>query len=198
MGLCRVGPCSTRRGCWTCCRSCTAMALTQLPTGSSSCWMRIPMWGSAQPIQVQRGRGHPWSGEWWSRKSQCLNPSHKLDRLFENDTNILGYGSVIQKQYSYLDDFLILVDLLMIQTKLNQEKSRYVDGSLGTRRGTPWCVDNSKLMCYRRGNSQEISSLTTQSNQWRKQSRTKRGKSEEPHMKFWTLWKTSMPRVLLL
>ena len=61
--------------------------------------------------------------EWRSRKSQCLKTSCKLARLFENDTN---FGIWIQKQYILYDSFWISVDLLMIQAKLNQEKSMYI------------------------------------------------------------------------
>ena len=70
-----------------------------------------------------------------------MNLSRKLDRVFEDDKDIVGYGSVIQKPYSFKDDIMISVDSLdnvrtanvkvdlvlkMMQTKLNQDKSGYI------------------------------------------------------------------------
>ena len=42
----------------------------------------------------------------------ALNLSKKLDRVFEDDTNSAGYGSVIQKPYSFQDASFIPVESL--------------------------------------------------------------------------------------
>ena len=80
-------------------------------------------------------------GSGGAAKVSALNLSRKLDRVFEDDKDIVGYGSVIQKPYSFQDDIMIPVDSLenvrtvnvkvdlvmkMMQTKLNEDKSGYI------------------------------------------------------------------------
>ena len=75
-------------------------------------------------------------GSGGASKFRALNLSRKLDRVFEDDTNSAGYGSVIQKPYSFQDDILIPVESLynvrtanvmkMMQVKLNEHKSSYI------------------------------------------------------------------------
>ena len=51
-------------------------------------------------------------GSGGAAKVSALNLSRKLDRVFEDDKDIVGYGSVIQKPYSFQDDIMIPVDSL--------------------------------------------------------------------------------------
>ena len=50
-------------------------------------------------------------GSGGAAKVSALNLSRKLDRVFEDDTNSAGYGSVIHKPYSFQNDIVVPVEV---------------------------------------------------------------------------------------